>query len=253
MSWVAAVVAVVLGAAAVALAVIILRFARKARHIAAAAGAATPQQLERIYALVEGTGTVASTGYVLARTNQRAAGQDCLVPIPQALHDFPWAGQVVEVTVSDAVRFRFTEAAASEPVLLGQVYRPVRVPRRQAKRSGKAHNVFAPDGYLAGNPELQQALQAVCPRHPAELLSYLLCAGRASHEFEPIDQVRIGTSAAWVQDPEPQACDRCGQRMGLVLQLPGTVISKKAFRRGTFYLFGCVAHPDQTKTLGQYT
>lgn len=253
MSLFAVLGAVAVSAIAAALAVVLVRFNRKRLHIIRAAAAASPDQLETIYALVERTGTVAANGYVLARTNHRTNEARCLVPIPMELSAFPWTGKVIEVTVSKDVRFQVVEATTTEPSLLGKVCRPVQVPRHQAKRSTKARNTFSPEKYVASSPELNEALRAVCPKYPTELLSYLLCIGRASFEFEPIDQARIGTSPAWVQDPEHQVCDRCAKRMGLVLQLPGTAISEKAFRRGTFYLFGCFTHPDQTKTFGQFT
>lgn len=239
--------------AALALAVVLVRFNRKRLCVARCAAALTPEQLERIYSLVEQTGTTAANGYVLARTNKATTETRCLVPIPKELPQLPWAGRVVEATVSNTVELQFVEATAFEPTLLGRVYRPVQVPRHATKGSTKARNTFSPERYVANSAELSVALSAACPKYPTELLSYLLCVGRESFEFEPIDQARIGTSPAWVQDPEHQTCDACGKRMHLVLQLPGALIGSKAFHRGTFYLFGCVTHPDRTKTLGQFT
>ncbi|MDL5031539.1 hypothetical protein QRD43_06420 [Pelomonas sp. APW6] len=239
--------------AALALAVVLVRFNRKRLCVARCAATLTPEQLERIYSLVEQTGTTAANGYVLARTNKATTETRCLVPIPKELPQFPWAGRVVEATVSNTVELQFVEATAFEPSLLGHVYRPVQVPRHATKSSTKERNTFSPERYVADSAALSVALSTVCPKYPTELLSYLLCVGRESFEFEPIDQARIGTSPAWVQDPEHQICDECQKRMHLVLQLPGTLISRKAFHRGTFYLFGCVTHPDRTKTLGQFT
>lgn len=239
--------------AALALAVVLVRFNRKRLFVARCAATLTPEQLEHIYSLVEQTGTTAANGYVLARTNKTTTETRCLVPIPKELPQFPWAGRVVEATVSNTVELQFVEATAFEPSLLGHVYRPVQVPRHATKSLAKQRNTFSPQRYVANSEELSVALSTVCPKYPTELLCYLLCVGRASFEFDPIDQARIGTSPAWVQDPEHQTCDECRKRMHLVLQLPGTLISKKAFHRGTFYLFGCVTHPDRTKTLGQFT
>jgi len=254
MSTIATLVGVALVVAACALAVIIFRFNQKRRHIAQCFSSASHEQLENIYALVERTGSVASNGYVLARTNQTVRQSRCLVPIPADLQGFPWSGRTVEATAANEVKFQFVEAAVTEPSLLGRIHRPVRVPRHRTKKSPtKQRNVFSTQQYIADSPALLSALQAVCPAYPEDLLSYLLCAGRDSFEFEPIDQARIGTSPAWVQDPEPVTCKECGKRMQLVVQLPGTLISRKAFRRGTFYLFGCAAHPHQIKTLGQFT
>jgi hypothetical protein len=253
MSPLAALGTVVISAVAIALAVFIVRFNRKRLLIARCAAAATSDQLERIYTLVERTGAVAANGYVLARTNRSTRESRCLMPVPKDLSEFPWAGKVIEATASREVQFQFVDEAAVEPSFLGRVYRPVLVPRHQTKGAAKERNTFSPAKYVAKSPELREVLETVCGKYSVELLSYLLCVGRASFEFEPIDQARIGTSPAWVQDPEYQTCDQCNKRMCLVLQLPGTVFSELAFHRGTFYLFGCLTHPGQTKTLGQFT
>lgn len=236
-----------------ALSVELVRFNRKRLSVIRAAAAASADQLDNIYKLVERTGTVAASGYVLARTNKRVSDSRCLIAVPVVVQTFPWAGKVVEVVVSKEVVFQIVEAATVETSLLGNVYRPVQVPRHQAKRSAKVRNAFSPEKYVANSPPLYEALKEVCPEYPVELLAYLLCIGRESGDFEPIDQARIGTSPAWVQDPEHPSCDKCSKRMELVLQLPGTTISEKAFHRGTFYLFGCARHPDQTVSLGQFT
>ena len=253
MSPLAVLGAAVLSVVVTALAAVLVRFNRKRIRIAQCASSATPEQLERIYSLIEQLGTVTSVGYVLARTNTVSSEARCLVPVPNELPGFPWAGRVIEATVSKTIEFQFVHADVAEPTLLGQVYRPVRVPRHQAKASAKERNTFSPELYVNNNAALVAALEAVCPEYPSDLLSYLLCIGRNSFEFEPIDQARIGTSPAWVQDPEHQTCEECKKRMQLVLQLPGSVLSKKAFHRGTFYLFGCPSHPHRTKTLGQFT
>lgn len=253
MTPVAAIGALLVGAAVVALAIVLVRFNLKRRHVARCAASATPDQLERIYTLVEQTGAATSNGCVLARTNGSTGEKRCLVPLPRDLPEFPWAGKVIEATVPTGVEFRFVDAIAAEPTIRGCVYRPLRVPRHPTKNSAKARNTFAPERYLASSAELRTALRAVCPAYPAELLAYLLCAGRESFEFEPVDQARIGTSPAWVQDPDNPVCPECRKRMHLVLQLPGTLLGDKAVRRGTFYLFGCVTHPHRTASLGQFT
>lgn len=253
MSPLALLITLALSAATIALAWVLVRFNRKRLHIARCAGSASQEQLERIYALVEQIGTVPANGYVLARTNTRTSNTRCLIPVPSGLQGFPWSGRIVEVRVTKEVGFHLVEVPVVEPSLLGKLYRPVRVPRHQTKGSAKQRNIFSPASYIANNPDLLAALRGVCPKYPQELLSYLLCIGRESFEFEPIDQARIGTSPAWVQDPEHQTCDECGKRMHLVVQLPGLVISEKAFHRGTFYLFGCLVHPHLTKSVGQFT
>jgi hypothetical protein len=244
---------IAVSAVTIAFAVVLVRFNRKRLAIVRAAASASTSQLERIYTLVEHTGTVAANGYVLARTNRRTDNARNLIPVPMAVPDFPWAGKVIEVTASKEVAFKIVDESTAEPSLLGNVYRPVQVPRHQAKRSAKARNGFAPERYVANSPALIDALREVCSEYPTELLAYLLCIGAASFEFESIDQARIGTSPAWVQEPEHPTCGTCRMRMVLVLQLPGTTISQSALHRGTYYLFGCTKHPDQTTSLGQFT
>ncbi|WP_273429771.1 hypothetical protein [Chitinibacter tainanensis] len=239
-------------AIAIPLAIAVVRFNRKRRYIESAASAASSKQLNSIYEQIEQVGTVPSNGFVLAHSNELSSETRCLVPVPE-LANFPWAGRVVEITADTDVHFHFVDSTVTEPTLLGRVYRPVSIPRHKTKNAQKERNVFSPERYLIHNEKLHLALSEICPKYPSELLSYLLCIGRESYEFEPIDQARIGTSPAWVQDPENQTCPECNRRMQLILQIPGTVISKRAFHRGTFYLFGCNRHPHQTKSIGQFT
>jgi hypothetical protein len=126
------------------------------------------------------------------------------------------------------------------------------VPRTRLK-SGKLRNLFSPKRYLSGTPELTRALREVCPAHPGELLCYLLCVGQESFEFEPIDQARVGTVPAWVQDAEWPTCPQCRRRMSVILQIPGTLLWPKPSPRGTFYWFGCKRHPERTETVAQFT
>lgn len=242
----------IVAAAAIVLAVVLIRFNRKRMAIVRAATAATERQLEAIYTLVEGSSTLPAAGHMLARTNRRSADPACIIPIPEDLPGFAWAGKRIEVTIAKEVEYRFIEPAPGAPTLLGKVVRPVRIPRYRSGRAGTVRNAFAPEKYLAACPELRAALVEVCPVYPAELLAYLLCIGGETFEFEPINQARIGATAAWVQSPEHQNCGVCGKRMALILQLPGMAISPKHLHEGTFYLFGCVRHPDQTSSVAQF-
>lgn len=251
-AWVKTAFGVLAAGAVTALAIVLIRFNRKRLHIIRAAASATSEQLEEIYRTVEACGTEDSQGFVLGWTNETVDDSACEVSIPAQLTDFPWAGRSIGVEAQREVRFHFVDSRGRGIRLLGRKYRPVAVPRIRLK-SGKTRNQFDPKRCLKRNPLLREKLLAVCPRYPDDLLPYLLCAGRSSFEFEPIDQGRIGTTAAWVQDPEPQHCDRCRKRMMLIMQLPGTLLHKKAFHRGTFYLFGCKDHPDRTATVAQFT
>jgi hypothetical protein len=208
-------------------------------------------KLEAIYLLVEATGAEAAVGCVLARTNRVARDAAGIVTLPDDIDEFPWRGRAIAVNSGVAQPFAFIESRVGTTQLVGRIFRAVRIPRRRG-RSGKVTNVFSPSRYISGNAALDGALRQVCPEYPAELLAYLLLAGADTFEFEPIDQARIGGSAAWVQDPQWQKCDTCGGTMALILQLPGSLLSPRR-GRGTFYWFGCKQHVDATKTVAQFT
>jgi hypothetical protein len=235
-----------------ALAVGLLLFNLKRRQIIHAAAIASEEQLELIYRLFERCGSERPRGCVLARTNRHAAGKACVLSIPVWLTDFPWAGRTIAVDAGSEVTFRFTFEPVAEPQFLGKVFQAVGVPRIRSK-SGKARHRLAPARCVSSSEALRNALEAVCPRYPVDLLSYLLCSGAETFEFDGINQALIGSRPAWVQDREFQFCDKCKQRMTLILQLPGTMIEPRSLSRGTFYLFGCRQHPDCTKSVNQFT
>jgi hypothetical protein len=252
MTWVRATFIVVGISIAAWLGFVLVRFNRKRLQIIRAAAGATGKQLEEIYRLIDVGGSEKANGFVLGRLNEAAEDTSRIIAIPSEVEEFPWAGMSVAIDVDSEVRFRFLNGSSRKTQLLGQKYRPVSVPRVRLK-SGKIRNQFFPSKYVKRSEALRKELAGVCPEYPTELLSYLLCAGGSSFEFEPIDQGRIGTSAAWVQDPEFQYCDQCNKKMALILQLPGTLLHKKALHRGTFYFFGCMRHADRTRTVAQFT
>jgi hypothetical protein len=241
---------VIIAAIAIPLAVVLIRFNRKRLHIIRCAHAAGAEQLEAIYTHIDHLGTQAPSCAVLARTN-RCSGSDgdWSVPVPPFVE--PWAGRTISADVASDVTFRFAASAAPEPVLRGQIYRVLPAPRHLTK-GGKARNQFSPGKYVTGNPQLLSALSAVCPEYPAELLAYLLAAGAETFEFDPMFQARIGGSPSWVQDAEFPECGQCRKRMSLILQLPGAMLPGKPMAEGTFFFFGCVKHPDKTKTVAQF-
>src|SRR5688572_29484200 len=101
---------VVLGAVAIGpLAVVLVRFNVKRRHIIRCAERAEPEQLERIYALVERAGNGPACAAVLARTNATAADPTGLIPLPADLAGFPWAGRTVLVDARDPAFFRLID------------------------------------------------------------------------------------------------------------------------------------------------
>jgi hypothetical protein len=242
-----------IGAAiSLALAAALLVFKRKRLHIIRAAASASEAQLDLIYKLVGQCGSHRSRGCVLARTNQRAPSDACMVTLPDWLNRFPWSGRTIAVDAGRDVAFRFTYEPVSQPQFRGKIFQAVGVPRIRP-RSGKMRTMYSPQHFVSSSEVLKRALEGVCPRYPVDLLAYLLCSGAETFEFEPINCARIGGRPAWVQDPEFQVCDECNNRMTLIFQVPGTMLAADVYSRGTFYLFGCKRHPERTKTVAQYT
>ena len=244
------VLAAIIAVVALPLAVVLIRFNLKRLHIIRCAKAASPQQLEAIYAKIESLGTEPPSCGILARANRAAASDtDWSVPVPSFIE--PWAGRTISADLGRDVAFRFRPSTTAEPIIRGQAYRVVPVPRHLTK-SGKARNQFSPRKYVASSLELSRALTVVCPRYPADLLTYLLAAGAETFEWDPIDQARIGGSPSWVQDAEFPECAECRKRMSLILQLPGALLPGKPLPEGTFFFFACVKHPDNTRTVAQF-
>ncbi len=250
MRFAVALLSTIAGGFFIALAVVLIRFNQRRLAIARIAAAATSDDLESIYNLIEDTTREPPCGCVFGRTNQKASHTRCIVALPQGLDDFSWSGRSVEIESAEEVVFRFIDQPVAETACAGRVFRPVRVPRIKLS-SGKYRNVFSPKRLLASSDTLEAALRRLSHKYPDDLLSYLLCVGRESFEFEPIDQARIGTSPAWVQDPEWPTCPRCRRRQSLILQIPGTLFSPQ--RKGTYYWFGCKKHPDATQVVEQFT
>ena len=240
-------------AALIWLLAVVIRFNLRRGEVIRCASRASEESLEAVYRAIEALGSEPPNGYVLARTNRTTTDDRLVVPLVGLLAPRPWLDREVRINVGRDVELSMSSGTATEPQLLGRCFRAVAVPRHRAKSGAKARNTFDPGALYSESAELRDALAAVCPANPVGLLAYLLCAGRESFEFEPIDQARIGTSPAWVQDPDHQQCPVCEKRMTLILQVPGTLVSRKAFHRGTFYLFGCPNHPDETRSLGQFT
>lgn len=249
---VGAVLGAVVGGLLLVLAAAIVRFNWKRVRIRRAAAKASDTQLDAIYRMVEACGSEKPAGCLLARTNRGAEDIACVVPIPDWIEDFPWAGRSITVEAASEVTFRFTEGASRAARCLGKEFAPVAAPRTRSK-SGKLRNILSPDRYVALNPTLLPALREICPRYPKELLSYLFNSGADSFEFDPINQARIGTSPAWAQPAEFPRCDQCQERMAFILQLPGTMVARKGWGSGIFYLHGCRKHPEETKTVIQFT
>lgn len=236
------------------MAVFLIRFNLKRCHILRCAANATAEQLETIYTCIDHLGAEPPTCAVLARTNRRQVEtSEWRIHVPQFVES--WGGREIAVDLCSeppGPTFRFSERRGTDIVLRGLEYRVIPVPRLATKNE-KGRNQFSLAKYVAGNSQLMCALNAVCPAYPTELLGYLLASGAETFEFDPMNQVKFGGSPSWVQDPEFPNCDQCGKRMTLIFQLPGTLLPEKPLPRGTFYFFGCTAHPVCTSTVGQYT
>ena len=151
------VVLVVIVALLFAAAIPLLRFNRKRLGIIRRASEATHAQLARVYLAIESRATEPPTCAVLARTNRKSDGPS-RVPIPA--YAGIWGGSTVVITSGDEPSFALAADGATEAVLAGALYRILAVPRHQTK-TGKSRNQFSPTGYLAGNPELVEALNDV--------------------------------------------------------------------------------------------
>lgn len=217
---------------------------------------ATPEQISRIKTLAQSIGTEPSAGVLLVEIEERADDQSA-ISIPGDIHDFPWVGQSVFLRFDpDPVHavssvFSVRDEPTDRTVISGRVYRNMPVPRIRTK-TGKRRNVFSLTRYLELSPKLSSVVTAMCPEHPQEILSAILWNGRLEPP-EPIDQLRIGTSAAWIQSPEWQYCKRCRKRMRLIVQVPGPCADRKEYREGTLYLFGCAEHARETKGVVQFS
>ncbi len=229
----------------------VIQFNLKRLHVIRCASDASEEVLEEIFRLIEGLGEMAPSAIVLGKTNRRASDRVNRVAIPDCLDEFPWKGRAYLIDADEDVHFRQIEASEREALFQGRIFRLVAVPRFRTK-TGKLRNTFSPQRYFSASDELQRALIKSCPKYPMEMLSFLICSGSDSFEFEPLSQARIGASIEWVQSPEFPTCELCGRRMAIILQIPGTMLHPKRFHEGIFYLFGCRHHIDSTKSISQY-
>jgi hypothetical protein len=258
---------IVLAALLTPLAVLLIRYNRKRLHILRCVRSASQEQLEAIYSLLERLQPEPSHR-VLARTNREATegdgltnqdglilvppssspwtDQDGLIPVPSS--SSPWSGRVIAVRGGTEAVFDFVESAVTEPRLRGRIFRIVPMPPVTEADWDNVETVLS--RFVEEQPELKAALSALCPQYPAELLQCLLSA---ADTFALEDQIQLGGSPSWVQDAEYPSCDLCRQQMSLIVQLPGTLLPGRSSPRGTFYFFGCLEHPDQTKTVAQFT
>ncbi len=165
MSLALAALSTIVGGFLVALAIVLIRFNRQRLRIARIAAAATIEDLESIYGLIQETTREQPCGRVLARTNQKATHTRCIVRLPQGLDDFPWSGRTVEIESAREVALRFIEEPVSETAFVGSVLRPVLVPRIKLS-SGKIRNVFSPKRLVASSALCQPRSDGRAQRVP---------------------------------------------------------------------------------------
>ena len=239
---------VVLGAFLILMAALLVPYNLKRRHIIGCARSASDAQLEAIYSWLDRNVPQPPACVVLARINRRANDDRWLIPIPSLVT--PWGGRVISANIDGDVSFTLVESNVVEPQLRGKIFRLVPMPPTTDEDWQDVGTPLV--RFTKEHPQLQSALEGICPKHPAELLQYLLGAGAETFELDPMNQVQLGGSPAWVQDEEFPLCRECQRPMKLILQVPGTML-RKAMPRGTFFFFGCVEHPEQTRTVGQFT
>jgi hypothetical protein len=231
---------------------VILLHVTKRRAIARSLARADPEDVEAVFQALEALGDEPSEGWLFARTNElRPASAEDRIVVPEGPPN-PWSGRTVVVTGEDELAVALVEKNEPESVLAGRLVRPVPVPRFRG-RSGKVRNLFHPQALIRKSSALADALRAICPRHPAELLAFLLCPGGWSHEFEPIEQIRLGTPPVWIQGPVSRTCPRCKERMRVALQLPGFPLREKTWADTTFYVLACPEHPEELQVVRQMT
>lgn len=223
---------------------------RKRRAVEQFLAQASPEQTSRIKKLVESIGTEPSVGGLLVDSGERENGVTS-ISIPEGIHDLPWAGKSVKFSFSPEPIFSVSEENSGRTLIGGRVYQYMAVPRIKTK-SGKLRNVFDLARYTELCPELLPLLKEISEDYPIETLSAILWNGELGPP-EPVDQLRIGTSTAWMQQPEWQYCEICRKRMKLIVQVPGPETGEKTYRESTLYLFGCNDHPHETKSLAQFS
>jgi len=190
---------------------------------------------------------------VLARTNEcDASTTPPRIAVPTALSEHAWAGRSLAIRGVEPPAFELAEQTDARTVLDGRVYRSVAMPRVRGA-SGKARNVFDPGALMRRGPELARALEAIAPGLERELLSFPLCPGRWSHEYEPLDQARIGGGASWVHGVARRACGRCAEPLRFALQVPGALLGPGSDADAVHYVLSCARHPDELPVVVQRT
>lgn len=232
----------------------LIRFNLKRRAVAQSVRNASAEQLDAIYRIIETAAGEAPGACLLVRSNEAAPSNRNIVALPTWLPGFRWAGKHLEIKgdLKNSPDVALTGATdETRSTLGGKTYRPLRLPKRRSKSGKSARNIYAPSALLRALPDLKPALSAICPQHPDDALTYLLGPGSESYEYEPIDQCRIASGVAWIQEPEVPNCTHCNARMVFIAQIPGIMLSPR-LGESSFYIFGCPVHDTNLSCVEQY-
>lgn len=217
----------------------------KTKKIHQAVEAAGDDELVKIYQLIEDGGikTENSHAYLLGRSKTVSQDKMEYVYIPEALDNLPWAGKRVQFEMNNGLSLSIEATQKTDSLLGGRYYKAIKVPCMEII-PGQYKNIYLPSRYIANNQALYSALQLVSPDFPESLLSYLVCPGKETYEFEPADQARIGRGLHWVQGNETPVCLECDKLMRYILQIPGNLLHHSGFKDSIIYVFGCNEHDD---------
>lgn len=236
------------------LAVSMVRFNLKRRAIIRSVRAASGAQLDAVYRIIEAAAAGDPGACLLVRSNETASSNENAIALPAGLSKFPWAGKrlKIEGALRDVPAIAVVDATdEGRSALGGKLFRPLRLPARRGKSGKSARNIYASSALLRMLPDLQPALSDICPQYPADTLTYLLGSGSESYEYEPIDQCRIASGIAWIQEPEVPRCADCVAPPAFIVQIPGMMLSPR-LGEGNFYIFGCRTHVTNLMCVTQF-
>lgn len=222
----------------------------KMQKIISRAASTSAEQLEAIYNAIEKSGTEVPNAAIFARLHQTCASTDVRIIIPDFIE--PWSGMAIDFTFDKDVTLSLVKTAETSSSINGRQLRKVLVPRNRSK-AGKLKNTYSPNEYFKKIPEVASACEKICPEFPSELLGYLFNISRECYYHDPIDQIRIGGSPSWIQNPEYELCPICKKRMSHIAQIPSEILPTHWKAIGDFYLMGCKKHPGQICTINQFT
>lgn len=202
--------------------------------------AADPADLQALYSALADVSELPPTGYRLGRLGEPCEPDICHVYIPKEL-DLPWAGLTLSLThmdMKDYPEVSVVPNSSERSKVYGSLYVHVPVPRVRRKK-GKPINRRQMKYYLSNQKVVETLGKMFSSNKQEALLNSLL---------EP---TMIGMYPDWLQSPEFVKCPTCKKRMHHIFQ----TYPDDAHGGGncTVYVFGCLTHVDQLKTVTQCT